>query len=247
MGILTAIAAIAAVLYFLPTIIAALRGRQTGSVLVVNLLLGWTLVGWAAALAVALSNKPQSGSPPAGLPSVAGTPVIGNNMRMNNARAHASATVPPPDDPARIATVRPHWCALRHDLTYTLASTALAFAATFAIRTGIVSTLFWYCALFMILRLAWKIYSWHGSTVVFTATRIYLSPGPSRRNSEVLFLAPGSEVFIATTPVGDVLGYGNLMVWAIGTYGPTAIGVADLPDPAALCAALQHARQFDAL
>lgn len=37
--------------YFLPTIVAASRGnRKLGSIFVLNLLLGWTLLGWVAAL-----------------------------------------------------------------------------------------------------------------------------------------------------------------------------------------------------
>lgn len=37
--------------YLLPTIIAAIRGHaRLGGIAVVNLLLGWTLVGWVASL-----------------------------------------------------------------------------------------------------------------------------------------------------------------------------------------------------
>jgi len=49
-----AIAAIA--LYLLPTIIAAKRQhRQTGPIAIINLLLGFTLLGWVAALAWSVS------------------------------------------------------------------------------------------------------------------------------------------------------------------------------------------------
>ncbi len=52
-----------AVLYFVPTIIAFARGvRNAGSVLVVNLFLGWTLVGWVVALAMA-ARSTDRGSP----------------------------------------------------------------------------------------------------------------------------------------------------------------------------------------
>jgi hypothetical protein len=44
--------------YFLPFIIALLRGhRQTASIFVLNLFLGWTLIGYAVALAMAVSNQ----------------------------------------------------------------------------------------------------------------------------------------------------------------------------------------------
>lgn len=45
---------VVSLLYFLPLIIAVVRGvRNQGSVLVVNLFLGWTLIGWVIALAMA--------------------------------------------------------------------------------------------------------------------------------------------------------------------------------------------------
>ncbi len=38
-------------LYFLPTIVAAKRGHKHGSAIaILNLLLGWTFLGWVAAL-----------------------------------------------------------------------------------------------------------------------------------------------------------------------------------------------------
>ncbi|MEB4212315.1 superinfection immunity protein [Mycobacterium sp. 94-17] len=51
-GVLLALA-----FYFLPTIIAALRGIPNAlSVAVINLFLGWTLLGWVAALAIAVAG-----------------------------------------------------------------------------------------------------------------------------------------------------------------------------------------------
>jgi hypothetical protein len=45
-------------LYGAPAVIAGLRGhRQFGPILVINLLLGWTVVGWAVALAMAVSHQ----------------------------------------------------------------------------------------------------------------------------------------------------------------------------------------------
>lgn len=43
-------------LYFLPVIIAGSRNHhQLGPVIVINTFLGWTLIGWVAALAMAVS------------------------------------------------------------------------------------------------------------------------------------------------------------------------------------------------
>ena len=53
------ILAVIGVVYFLPAVIA--RGKpNASSVLVINLFLGWTIIGWIVALAMAVSNP----SPP---------------------------------------------------------------------------------------------------------------------------------------------------------------------------------------
>jgi hypothetical protein len=52
---------ISALIYFLPTIVASSRQHPSGcAIVVVNLFLGWTLVGWVVALAWALSHTPES-------------------------------------------------------------------------------------------------------------------------------------------------------------------------------------------
>ncbi|MDA8072717.1 MAG: superinfection immunity protein [Actinomycetota bacterium] len=52
-------------LYFLPTIVGSARHVvHIGSVFAVNLLLGWTLIGWAVALAMALRTNPPYLEPP---------------------------------------------------------------------------------------------------------------------------------------------------------------------------------------
>ncbi|WP_328866808.1 superinfection immunity protein [Streptomyces sp. NBC_00341] len=47
--------------YFVPTVVAFTRGvSNSGSVFVLNLFLGWTLVGWVVALAMAArSTEPR--------------------------------------------------------------------------------------------------------------------------------------------------------------------------------------------
>lgn len=46
---------IGAFLYFVPTIVAASRKVRNGaSVFIINLFLGWTLIGWVVALAMAV-------------------------------------------------------------------------------------------------------------------------------------------------------------------------------------------------
>lgn len=48
-----------AVLYFLPAIIARKKSNN-GSVFVINLFFGWTVIGWVIALASAASNPPPT-------------------------------------------------------------------------------------------------------------------------------------------------------------------------------------------
>ena len=44
-------------IYFAPAMVASYRGaKNIGSVFVINLFLGWTLVGWVVALAMAFSD-----------------------------------------------------------------------------------------------------------------------------------------------------------------------------------------------
>ena len=47
-------------LYWLPTLIAIVRSHhQIGPIVVINFLLGWTLIGWVAALAWSVSHIPE--------------------------------------------------------------------------------------------------------------------------------------------------------------------------------------------
>jgi hypothetical protein len=46
-------------LYFLPAIIAAVRHtRNATAILLLNIFLGWTLIGWVVAFVMALSSTP---------------------------------------------------------------------------------------------------------------------------------------------------------------------------------------------
>ena len=48
------------VLYFVPTFVAMIRKvPNLGSIVVINLFLGWTLIGWVVALAMAVRDRPR--------------------------------------------------------------------------------------------------------------------------------------------------------------------------------------------
>lgn len=52
---------VVALIYFLPTVVASLRQHlQTVAIFVLNLLLGWTLLGWVAALVWAFTHQTKS-------------------------------------------------------------------------------------------------------------------------------------------------------------------------------------------
>jgi hypothetical protein len=57
-----AIIAIGVALYFIPSFVAYARGhRNTSAIVVLNLLLGWTFIGWAISLVWAMTaNTSQS-------------------------------------------------------------------------------------------------------------------------------------------------------------------------------------------
>lgn len=51
-------------IYFLPTIVAFIRSsRSRSTVLIVNLLLGWTFIGWLVALVVAVRGRKDAPAP----------------------------------------------------------------------------------------------------------------------------------------------------------------------------------------
>lgn len=66
-GITLTVLALAVCLYFLPTIIAATskpKHRQVDAIVALNLLLGWTLLGWVAALVWSLTKSAEPLVPP---------------------------------------------------------------------------------------------------------------------------------------------------------------------------------------
>lgn len=46
-------------IYFLPTFVLARRGQQFAGMLILNFLLGWTIIGWAALLLWATVREPR--------------------------------------------------------------------------------------------------------------------------------------------------------------------------------------------
>jgi hypothetical protein len=60
-------------LYLLPLLIGWARNApDIGAIAVIDILLGWTLIGWVVALAMAFRSVPPPGAPPRYLPPPAG-------------------------------------------------------------------------------------------------------------------------------------------------------------------------------
>lgn len=60
-GIICLATVLAAVLYMLPGIIAGARGAENeNKIYAVNFFLGWTVLGWIAALAWAVTDAPRA-------------------------------------------------------------------------------------------------------------------------------------------------------------------------------------------
>jgi hypothetical protein len=58
------LAAVFLILYFTPTVIAACRGHaRWGQILFLNLLLGWTIIGWIICFFMACGNKHKNQPP----------------------------------------------------------------------------------------------------------------------------------------------------------------------------------------
>ncbi len=58
--------------YFAPSIVAIGRNaRMVGAVVIINLALGWTGIGWIVALCMAVSSQPQPTQPPPFSPRIA--------------------------------------------------------------------------------------------------------------------------------------------------------------------------------
>jgi hypothetical protein len=45
------------VAYFLPSIVALLQGKKVYIIFVINLVFGWTIIGWIVAILLAISDR----------------------------------------------------------------------------------------------------------------------------------------------------------------------------------------------
>jgi hypothetical protein len=102
MMFLLAVVLVIAALYFLPTVIAAVRNaRHLGAVIVVNVLLGWTFIRWVVALAIAVGSSSRTSRPL--------VPVLATARLVVPTASTSSITAAAPDMvPGPAASVRPY-------------------------------------------------------------------------------------------------------------------------------------------
>jgi Superinfection immunity protein len=85
-------------LYFIPLVVAAARSHNVGGVAIVNVLLGWTVIGWIAALIMACGNKTQAVTviQQAAMPAIPAAPSGGPAPRFDQ---YTGAPLQPQYDP----------------------------------------------------------------------------------------------------------------------------------------------------
>lgn len=82
------VVALAVIVYMLPTFVAAQRREKYGGVIAINVFLGWTLVGWVVAFALALAGDPKKAA-------TAVDPEWTRECRSCRSKIHPEATVCP--------------------------------------------------------------------------------------------------------------------------------------------------------
>jgi membrane protein YdbS with pleckstrin-like domain len=120
-----------------------------------------------------------------------------------------------------VMMVRLHWAVLLRVLLETAGAVVLAlgvnilFAAQ-GIDAGLITTLLWYFALFMILRMLWKLADWHFDHLMITNKRLLKVSGIIIRKVQTMPLSKITDLTYNRDPIGRVLGYGEFVVESAG-------------------------------
>lgn len=115
-----------------------------------------------------------------------------------------------------VTMVHLHWAVLLRAIAETFGVVVLAFASSVIFGSNIVSTLLWYLALFMILRLLWKVYDWYVERVMITDKRILKASGVITRSVQTMPLTKVTDLTYKRDPLGRLLGYGEFVVESAG-------------------------------
>ncbi len=116
--------------------------------------------------------------------------------------------------------VRMHWAILLPVFLQTLGSIVLAVLVAFLLKGldsgGFVSALPWWFALFMILRMLWKVTEWHFDHLMITDKRLLKVSGILLRKVKSVQLAKVTDLTYTRDPMGRLLGYGEFLVESAG-------------------------------
>lgn len=120
-----------------------------------------------------------------------------------------------------VSMVRPHWAVLLRVFAETVGAVLLALIvnilfATHGVNAQLVTTLLWYFALFMILRMLWQITDWHLDHLMITDKRLLKVSGIFFRKVQTMPLSKITDLTYNRDPLGRLLGYGEFVVESAG-------------------------------
>jgi len=115
-----------------------------------------------------------------------------------------------------VTMVHLHWAVLLRVIGETSGVIVLAFLSSVLFGANIISTLLWYLALVMILRLMWKVYEWYVERVMITDKRILKASGVITRSVQTMPLTKVTDLTYKRDPLGRLLGYGEFVVESAG-------------------------------
>jgi membrane protein YdbS with pleckstrin-like domain len=120
-----------------------------------------------------------------------------------------------------VMMVRLHWAVLLRIFLETAGAVVLALGVNVAfitqgIKAGLITTLLWYLALFMILRMLWRLADWHFDHLMITNKRLLKVSGIIYRKVQTMPLSKITDLTYNRDPLGKLLGYGEFVVESAG-------------------------------
>jgi hypothetical protein len=120
-----------------------------------------------------------------------------------------------------VMLVPPHWAVLLRAFLEAGGAVVLALGVTIALDTrgshaSVIVTLLWYAALFMNVRLLWRVADWHADHLMITNKRLLRVSGIVLRRVHAMPLSMITDLTYSREPLGRLLGYGQFMVDSAG-------------------------------
>ncbi len=116
-----------------------------------------------------------------------------------------------------VMMVRLHWAVLLKVFLQTIGTIIVALVVQFApVDTGPIRLILWWIALFMILRMLWKVTDWHFDHLMITDKRLLKVSGIFFREVRTMPLGKITDMTYNRDPLGRILGYGEFVVESAG-------------------------------